>query len=100
MLSPGWIPKISPAQNLTRTISIDVPATGAPENLHLLLANGIAVQPGEGSNTYLLTHKEGGMQIEIDSASTLPALVRNKELILPLDLKTGNNLITIRYQWK
>ena len=40
------------------------------------------------------------MQVEIDSTASHAALIRNKELILPLNLKPGKNLITLRYQWK
>ena len=38
------------------------------------------------------------MQVEISSNSS--ALVRSKELILPLALKPGKNQISLRYQWK
>lgn len=88
------------SKSLTRRLSIDVPEVGALENLHLLLANGLDVQPGASANSYLLNHKEGAMQIDIDGPAAMPALVRDKELILPLNLKPGNNLITLRYQWK
>ena len=82
---------------ITRTITIDVPSSGAPENLHLLICNGLDVKAADSPNTYLLGN---AMQVEITGDSTTPALVRNKELILPLALKPGKNQITLRYQWK
>ena len=82
---------------ITRTVTIDVPSSGAPENLHLLICNGLDVKAADSTNAYLLGN---AMQVEITGDSTIPALVRNKELILPLALKPGKNQITIRYQWK
>ncbi|MGB1937558.1 MAG: PA14 domain-containing protein [Akkermansiaceae bacterium] len=83
------------SKGITRTLSIDVPASGAPENLHLLICNGLEIKAADSANTYRLGNN---MQVEISSNSS--ALVRSKELILPLNLKPGNNLITLRYQWK
>ena len=83
------------SNSIVRTLSIDAPATGAPENLHLLICNGLEIKAADSANTYRLGNN---MQVEISSNSS--ALVRSKELILPLNLKPGNNLITLRYQWK
>lgn len=85
------------SKGITRTITIDVPSTGVPKNLHLLICNGLDVQEADSPNAYLLGKT---MQVEIEANSSVPALVRNKELILPLQLKPGKNQITLRYQWK
>ncbi len=85
------------AKGITRTITIDVPSSSAPKNLHLLICNGLDVQEADSPNAYLLGKT---MQVEIEANSSVPALVRNKELILPLQLKPGKNQITLRYQWK
>ena len=83
------------SKGITRTITIDAPSSGAPENLHLLICNGLDIKAADSANTYLLGNN---MQVEISSNSS--ALVRSKELILPLQLKPGKNQITLRYQWK
>lgn len=80
---------------ITRTINIDVPSSGAPENLHLLICNGLDIKAADSANTYRLGNN---MQVEISANS--PALLRSKELILPLQLKPGKNQVTLRYQWK
>lgn len=82
-------------KGITRTITIDAPSSGAPKNLHLLICNGLDIKAADSANTYLLGNN---MQVEISSNSS--ALVRSKELILPLQLKPGKNQITLRYQWK
>lgn len=82
---------------IIRTIAIEAPASGAPANLHLLVANGLNITQAESSNTYLIGDT---MQVEIDAPANEAALVRQKELILPLQLKPGKNQITLRYQWK
>ena len=82
---------------IIRTFTIEAPASGAPENLHLLVANRLSITQTESSNTYLIGDT---MQVEIDAPANQAALVRQKELILPLQLKPGKNQITIRYQWK
>ena len=82
-------------KGITRSITIDAPSSGAPENLHLLICNGLDIKAADSAHTYLLGNN---MQVEISSNSS--ALVRSKELILPLQLKPGKNQITLRYQWK
>lgn len=85
------------SKSLTRIITVEPPASGAPENLHLLICNGHAIAAADSPNTYLLGKT---MQVEIAGGASTSALVRNKELILPLQLKPGKNQITLRYQWK
>ena len=85
------------SKSLTRVITIDTPASGSPEDLHLLICNGLDIKLADSPNAYLLGKT---MQVEIEANSSVPALVRNKELILPLHLKAGKNQITLRYQWK
>ena len=92
---PTYLRRSSTTKGITRTITIDAPSSGAPENLHLLICNGLDVKAADSANTYLLGNN---MQVEINSNSS--ALVRSKELILPLQLKPGKNQITLRYQWK
>ena len=69
------------SKSLTRVITIDTPASGSPEDLHLLICNGLDIKPADSPNAYLLGKT---MQVEIEANSSVPALVRNKELILPL----------------
>lgn len=90
------VPKFG-SRGITRTITIDAPGSSAPKNLHLLICNGLDVQEADSPNAYLLGKT---MQVEIEANPSVPALVRNKELILPLQLKPGKNQITLRYQWK
>ena len=85
------------SKSITRTIIIDAPSSGAPENQHLLICNGLDITASDSPNTYLLGKT---MQVAITGGSSIPALVRDKELVLPLQLKPGKNQITLRYQWK
>jgi mono/diheme cytochrome c family protein len=95
-ISDSPVPQFD-AKGITRTITITAPSAGAPKKLHLLICNGLEVKPTDSKNTYRLGD---GMQVEIDSTASHAPLIRNKELILPLHLKPGKNLITLRYQWK
>lgn len=81
---------------LQRALIINV-AGGAPERLHFRAASGVPVKElGQGK-----FEVGGEVVLEIGKGAVGMPYVRNdNELLVPLQLKRGENIINLRYSWK
>ena len=82
---------------LQRAITINVPKGGpAPSHLHFRAASGIAVKD-LGGNKFDLG---GQAVVEVGKGVANRPYVRNdNELLIPLLLKPGENILNLRYSW-
>jgi len=79
-----------------RTITIDVPSPGSPdEQLYFRALSGGSVQSG-GERTFTF----GGDLVVNVPGSQLPPFTRENELLVPIPLSPGKHTITIDYTWK
>ncbi|MDA9830809.1 PA14 domain-containing protein [Akkermansiaceae bacterium] len=79
-----------------RTITIDVPSPGSPdEQLYFRALSGSSVQSG-GERTFTF----GGDLVVNVPGSQLPPFTRENELLVPIPLTPGKHTVTIDYTWK
>lgn len=84
------------AEGFTRTITLEVPSPGAPnDQLYFrALSGGLVQSSGERSFTF-----EDSLLVNV-TASEMPPFTREKELLIPVALTPGTHTITINYTWK
>jgi hypothetical protein len=79
---------------LQRAITINVPDR-APSRVYFRAASGIAVKE-VGTNKFALGNEA---TLQIGKGAIGAPFIRNNELLIPLELKKGENLINLLYTW-